>query len=197
MNKSRKNDQFVRSSPVESAGSGMMVAGSRTLTEFEVQSIDLFVRIAHLIGIPKSVGEIYGLLFTSPEPLSFDDIVESLNMSRGSASQGLRLLRMIGAAKTTYVAGERRDYFVAEIELRKLVTGFLNEQVRPHLVAGEERVALLNGLAAGTPESSREILVNRVRKLESWRSTTAAALPLVIGMLGEAGHRERDGALRS
>jgi predicted transcriptional regulator len=197
MNKSVRNDQLVGESPVEPVRSGAAVAASRALTEFEVQSIDLFVRIAHLVGIPKSVGEIYGLLFTSPGPLSFDDIVESLNMSRGSASQGLRLLRTLGAAKSTYVAGERRDYFLAEIELRKLVTGFLNEQVRPHLVTGEERLALLGGLAAVEPESRREVLMSRVRKLESWRLTTAAALPVVIGMLGEAGNRERNGESRT
>ncbi|HWB61405.1 MAG TPA: hypothetical protein VG733_18125 [Chthoniobacteraceae bacterium] len=197
MNKPGKNDKNV-THPAEPNGPGVMMAASpaRALTEFEVQSIDLFVRIAQLVGIPKSVGEIYGLLFTSADPLSFDDIVGSLNMSRGSASQGLRLLRVIGAAKSTYVAGERRDYFLAEVELRKLVTGFLNEQIHPHLVTGEERLAVLNGLAAGEPESRREILLNRVRKLESWRSSAAIALPVAIKLLGEAdAHPRPDSAL--
>lgn len=192
MNKSGKNDEIV-SDPLaessESTRSGVMAGASsrlsRALTEFEVQSIDLFVRIAHLVAIPKSVGEIYGLLFASPSPLSFDDIVNRLSMSKGSASQGLRMLRVIGAAKSTYVAGERRDYYLAEIELRKLVVGFLNEQIRPHLDTGGERLSVLAGLVAAEPESRRDVLLTRVRKLESWRSTTASALPAVIGMLGE------------
>jgi hypothetical protein len=50
-----------------------------------------------VFGVPKSVGQIYGLLYASPEPLSFSDIVERLEISKGSASQGLQLLRSLGA----------------------------------------------------------------------------------------------------
>jgi DNA-binding transcriptional regulator GbsR (MarR family) len=156
-----------------------------TLSEIEIESIDLFVRLAHLVGIPKSVGEIYGFLFSSTVPVSFDEIVTKLNISKGSASIGLRHLRSIGAARSTYVSGERRDYFLAEVELRKLVTGFLTEQVRPHLVSGAERVAHLTELAAReSTESRREILISRVRKLESWRATAAATMPAIVGMFG-------------
>jgi DNA-binding transcriptional regulator GbsR (MarR family) len=156
-----------------------------TLSEMEIQSIDLFVRLAHLLGIPKSVGEIYGFLFSSTVPVSFDEIVTKLSISKGSASIGLRHLRAIGAAKSTYVSGERRDYYLAEVELRKLVTGFLTEQVRPHLINGAERVALLTELAARESTAARrEILAGRVRKLESWRATAAATMPAIVGMFG-------------
>ena len=181
------SEQSVARAPDAHLQAGAGDLSLRKLTAFEIQSIDLFVLIANLLSIPKSVAEIYGLLFASPGPLSLDDIVARLNMSKGSASQGLRLLRMIGAAKSTYVAGERRDYFLAEFELRKLVVGFLNEQVRPHLATGEERLAALAGLVTHEPESRRDILLGRVRKLQSWRSATASVLPTVIRLLGETG----------
>ena len=156
-----------------------------TLSEMEIQSIDLFVQLAHLLGIPKSVGEIYGLLFSSTLPVSFDEIVRKLSISKGSASIGLRHLRMIGAAKSTYVSGERRDYFLAEIELKKLVTGFITEQIRPRLVNGAERVAVLTELAAKeSTKTRRDILAGRIKKLESWRATAAATMPTIIGMFG-------------
>ena len=52
-----------------------------------------------IFGVPKSVGQIYGLLYASPLPLGFSDIVERLEISKGSASQGLQLLRSLGAVK--------------------------------------------------------------------------------------------------
>jgi hypothetical protein len=55
--------------------------------------------VVHVFGVPKSVGQIYGLLYASPEPLSFSDIVERLEISKGSASQGLQFLRSLGAIK--------------------------------------------------------------------------------------------------
>ena len=62
------------------------------LTPFEEQGISFFVEAAGLMGIPKSVAMIYGVLFGSSEPLSFSDIESKLDISKGSVSQGLRLL---------------------------------------------------------------------------------------------------------
>ena len=45
--------------------------------------IDVFVRAASLIGLPRSIGEIYGLLFYA-QALSFDELVERLQISKGS-----------------------------------------------------------------------------------------------------------------
>ena len=64
---------------------------------FETECATFFSEVVQVFGVPKSVGQIYGLLFASPEPLSFSDIVERLDISKGSASQGLQLLRSLGA----------------------------------------------------------------------------------------------------
>lgn len=50
-----------------------------------------------VFGVPKSVGQIFGLLYASPEPLVFSDIVVRLEISKGSTSQGLQLLPSLGA----------------------------------------------------------------------------------------------------
>ena len=99
------------------------------LAPFQQECINFFVHAAQALSVPRSVGEIYGLLYSSGEPLTMDDVVERLSISKGSASQGLRTLRDIGAVRTTYVAGDRRDFFVAETELRKLAFGFLRESI--------------------------------------------------------------------
>ena len=67
--------------------------------------IDVFVRAAGLIGLPRSIGEIYGLLFCSPKALSFDELVERLQISKGSVSQGLKVLRQLGAVKLHWGRG--------------------------------------------------------------------------------------------
>ena len=82
----------------------------KTRHELEVEGIDYFVRFMNLLGLPRSVGEIYGLLYFSKHPMSMDEIVKRLGMSLGSASQGLRTLRSFKAIRTTYVMGDRKDY---------------------------------------------------------------------------------------
>src|SRR5258708_30366161 len=95
-------------------------AGKARLTPVEVEFVDLFVGLARSVKAPKSLGEIYALLYASPDALAFDTIVRKLAISRGSASQGLRLLRSFRAVKATYVARDPRDPFVAGTEFGEL-----------------------------------------------------------------------------
>src|SRR5690606_34341859 len=117
---------------------------------------EVFVRAAQMIGVPKSVGEIYGLLYLSEKPLSMDQIVERLKISVGSASQGLRQLRGFRAVKTVYVPGERKDFYRAETEIRKLVSGFVSEEIRPHLESGGERIIRMQTLLGGIEEGEEK-----------------------------------------
>lgn len=66
---------------------------------FEEALVGFFVEAADLLGAPKSVAAIYAICFASPQPLSFSEINERLEISSGSISQGLRVLREIGALK--------------------------------------------------------------------------------------------------
>jgi len=159
------------------------------LTLFEQRVTEVFVRIADIMGIPKSVGEIYGLLFASAKPLSFQDIIDRLRISKGSASQGLRLLRANGAIKLVYIPGDRRDYFVPETELRALVSGFLREKVQPHLESGSARIEMLEELVrsverdAGETEDTAAIR-SRVEKLKSWQKKAKALVPIITKLFG-------------
>ena len=58
----------------------------------EKRLISFFKDGAKIVGLPGSVGEIFGLLFASPKPLTMADLVERLHISKGSASQGLKML---------------------------------------------------------------------------------------------------------
>ena len=110
------------------------------LNPVEVDIIHLFVQLSHALGQPPSVAEIYGLLFISPKPLPQDDFPERLNLSKGSASQGLRYLMDLGAVRTVYVAADRRVHYEAVAELRNLVNRSLRQQVLTYFEDSSERL---------------------------------------------------------
>lgn len=151
------------------------------LASYQRESINFFVHAAQVLSVPRSVGEIYGLLYSSEKPLTMDDVVEQLSISKGSASQGLRALRDIGAVRATYVAGDRRDFFVAETELRKLAFGFLRESVEPHL---NRAVDYLGRIGEAIPElppgESRRFAESRLKKLRRWHRFAAQVVPLLL-----------------
>ena len=142
---------------------------STGLNPLEVAVIELFVSAVKMLGIPKSVAEIYGLLFLSPVSIPLDVIVDRLRISKGSVSQGLKLLRGLGAVKVVYVAGDRRDHYVAETELKKLVAGFIRGEVLPRLESGESRLEQLKEISqiVGDHEA-KEFSRSRVGKLREW-----------------------------
>ena len=66
------------------------------LNPVEQETIQLFVQLARVLGQRPSFAEIYGLLFVSPRPLPQDDFIKRLNLSKGSASQGISFLLELG-----------------------------------------------------------------------------------------------------
>jgi len=151
--------------------------------ELEREVIDLFVNLANLLGLPRSIGELYGLLFVSPVPLSMDELMARLALSKGATSQGLKILRSFGAVRAVYMDGDRRTHFTSETELRKLVAGFLKEQVQPHLISGRERLERMQRLIRGLPDDERPWLEQRLEHLAHWRRRADRLLPLALRLI--------------
>ena len=154
------------------------------LNPLETEIIDLFVQLSRLFGQPRSLAEIYGLLFISARPLAMDDLIDRLRMSKGSASQGLKFLRNVGAVKMVYMPGDRRVHYEAVAELRNLITRFLRDQIVPHLNSGQERLERIAGMVRQLPASERARINGRVTMLQSWSKRGKRFLPTVMKILG-------------
>lgn len=117
--------------------SHLVLPGDRdpTVVAFEGQVVDFFVDAADLLGVPKSVAAIYGIVFASPEPLSFAEIEARLDISKGSISQGLRVLREVGALKEVSADADRAELFTPDLEMRKLASRFLEKRLEQQLEA--------------------------------------------------------------
>ena len=155
------------------------------LPEWRISMIELFVGGAQLIGLPKSVGQIYGYLYSAVKPTTMDQLISELGISKGSASQGLKFLRQLGAIKTQLVIGDRRDHFVAEVKSKKLMGGFIREKLIPALDEGEERIGFVKRLLAADGLLEDQLHKDQVAKLETWNKKLRMALPVIQKVLGE------------
>src|SRR5476651_668138 len=147
------------------------------LSNFELESIDLFIRSVQVLGLPRSIGEIYGFLFAQSRPQPMEILIRRLGISVGSASQGLRFLKNIGAIKVTLHPGDRREFFSAQTELRKLVVGLIKERIQPHLDNSDARIQQMSQSAKRLPASDRAVLQGRIEILKNWRWKATKALP--------------------
>lgn len=173
--------------PAKSSSLALRKAAARrrpgALSPLEVEAIDLFISFVRLLGMPKSVGELYGLLFASPDALALDALIKRLRMSKGAASQGLKVLRSFGAVRTVYVAGDRRDHYVADFELSKFATAFIKDEVQPHLDHGAARIERMAQYLTKLPRAEREAASERLAKLRHWKEKGEAMLPWLLKFL--------------
>jgi len=79
-------------------------------------------------GINKTMAQIHALLMVSYEPVSMEDIMEELQISRGNASMNLRALMDWGIVYKGYKIGERREFFTAEKDLDELAIKISKER---------------------------------------------------------------------
>lgn len=167
-------------------GSATPFAGGEfaPLDECERGVIELFVSAADVLGFARSLGEVYGLAYISPQPIHLAEVCERLSMSKGSASQGLRTLRDLGALKPVYVAGDRRDFFQPEIKIRVLVGRLLAERLRPHLERSSGTLGQLEieATAKGSPELQK-FRRERLQMLGAWQKRISTFLPLLQRIL--------------
>ncbi len=156
------------------------------LDPLERQVVSVFVDGVRVLGLPRSIGEIYGLLFISESSLSLDDLVLRLGISKGSASQGLRMLKSLGAVREVDGGGDRRTYYEPAIELKRLAGGFIREQVRPHLESGKHKINVLTATANDIEDPARRKFLNeRLERLETWITSSGRILPVLQKILGQ------------
>ncbi len=153
------------------------------LNPVERETIQLFLQLARVLGQRPSVAEIYGLLFVSPRPLPQDDFIQRLNLSKGSASQGISYLLELGAVRTVAV-DDRRVHYEAVAELRNLASRFLRQQVLTNFEDGGERLDRIATAAKNLSPAEAEFALNRVKMLKSWSKNARRILPVVLALLG-------------
>ena len=157
------------------------------LDDWEIAVIDLFLNAANSFGLPKSYGQIYGLLFCRDQPLAMVEVMELLQISKGSASQGLRALRKLGAVSSTFTPGDRRERFIAESRLRELAGGFLREQAEPHLDKGTARLKQVESLIIELDDvGSRKRGAHKHEILSGWHRQMSRLLPWVKMIVGKS-----------
>lgn len=84
-------------------------------------------------GINRTMAQIHALLITTGRPLSTDEIMEDLKISRGNAHGNLRDLVSWGLIRSIVRKGERKEYFEAEKDVWKMFCTVIRERRRREL----------------------------------------------------------------
>ena len=89
-------------------------------------------------GINRTVGQIYALIFVSPQALNADEIAESLEFSRSNVSMGLKELQAWRLVKLRHLPGDRREYFEAPSDAWEIFRTLAEEGINIEMISTSE-----------------------------------------------------------
>jgi DNA-binding transcriptional regulator GbsR (MarR family) len=81
-------------------------------------------------GVNRSVAQIHALLYLSPQPLTAEEIADTLALARSNVSTSLRELQGWGLVSLSNALGDRRDHFEAKTDLWDLLLTIVEERKR-------------------------------------------------------------------
>lgn len=137
-------------------------------------------------GVNRSVAQIHALLHISPDPMTAEDISETLNLARSNVSTALKELQGWKLVKASRELGDRRDHFTSIRDMFDLATAVIagrrEREFAPTLDALGD--VLTDAKTDNTPDAvlSRMIETHRMMKMfDSWY-TDVARLPRTVQM---------------
>ncbi|MCD6013113.1 MAG: hypothetical protein K0Q79_2975 [Flavipsychrobacter sp.] len=100
------------------------------LEEAKLQFIQNWGALGTQWGINRTMAQIHALLLVSTEPLSADDIMNELKVSRGNTNMNVRELIDWGIVEKILKPGERKEFFSAEKDIWKVAMRIIKERKR-------------------------------------------------------------------
>jgi len=141
--------------------------------------------LAESLSFSKSVGQIYGLLYISSDPLSLDDICQILSTSKGNVSINLRILKGWGAIRSVWIKGSRRDHYEANHNLKEIGLRRLQEGLGRRLDMAKDTLNRMISTADGVEgETVGPHMQKKIKELQSFISTGQKALQMLPKVAG-------------
>ncbi|MBL7775155.1 MAG: transcriptional regulator [Saprospiraceae bacterium] len=123
------------------------------IQEGKQKFIESWGKMASDWGINRTMAQVHALLLVAPEPLTADEVMEGLSISRGNANMNLRALIDWGLVHKQLKAGERKEYFYAEkdmwVVVRQIILHRKKKELEPMLKVLDE----VAGVEANCPHS--------------------------------------------
>ncbi len=100
------------------------------LREAQDRYIATWSQMGSAWGISRTMAEVHALLYITGDALCTDEVMDRLEISRGSASMSLRALLEWGVITRTHKRGDRKEYFLAEQDVWAMFRAIVRERMK-------------------------------------------------------------------
>jgi len=141
-------------------------------------------------GLNGLVAQLYAILYLHDEPLSLDDMCGKLKVSKGSVSLNIRELERWGAVKNIWVKGSRKDYYIADPDVKKVVVNKIRNGIQKRLTEVSSMVyefdSIMKSADGEFTEEEKKLVKGygeKLKKIEELKALAATALTLADNLL--------------
>ncbi|MGX5820810.1 GbsR/MarR family transcriptional regulator [Chitinophaga lutea] len=150
------------------------------LPEAKAQFIQTWGLLGAQWGVNRTMAQIHALLLIAPDPMSAEEIMEALDISRGNANMNVRELMNWGIVEKMLVPGERKEFFIAEKDIWKVATAIARERKKRELDP-VLRVLLQLSKVEGEPKDKHvKAFREAMQNIQKFAQQTDAALNAFI-----------------
>lgn len=130
-------------------------------------------QITQSIGIGRVIGQIFAYIYFSREPQGLDDLTDALDISKGSASMGVRQLEQWGALKRVWIKGDRKDYYEATEDFGRMIRRALLDLIGRRMETADTLLSDAERFTKENPISpkdfDRAFIDRRIKKMRVFR----------------------------
>jgi DNA-binding transcriptional regulator GbsR (MarR family) len=131
-------------------------------------------------GVNRTMAQIHALLLTSADPITQDDMMEELTISRGNANMNIRELINWGLVERVTIPGERKEYFIAEKDMWKVVKQIIKERKKRELEPMLQLLDKLEEVEGDKRERNVKAFVDILSSIKKIGSQADKTLDLMI-----------------
>lgn len=131
-------------------------------------------------GINRTMAQIHALLLISPAPVTTDEIMEELQISRGNANMNLRDLVGWNLIKKELVPADRKEYFVAEKDIWEVARRIATERKRREIEPVKNALTLLKQAEGDQKKPEVKAFTKMMSELEGFVGKMDKTMDLII-----------------
>jgi len=138
-----------------------------TLTDSMKQFILHWGEMGTRWGVNRTVAQVHALLYLSPEPLTAEDIAETLSVARSNVSTSLKELQNWNLVQVDSRMGDRRDFFQTSDDVWALFLTVVEQRVEREIAP---TLAMLRRCAAEAQAErpAQPVITARITAMQSF-----------------------------
>ena len=140
---------------------------NKTMTEAQDVFLGKVNHICNRFGLNNIMAQLYAVLYLNNKPLSLNEMVERLKISKASVSINIRMLERYSMVRRVWVKGSRKDYYEAEADIAKVIIDRVKSMAQSRLLEVDDMLmssySILDSVASSNKEEKEAMEVFRQR----------------------------------